>query len=63
MVKRMVTAPERGQREERNAHTDGAGLEASIHAEATQTGGPEKPEERLQPQLQPGRKLMPKPKP
>jgi len=39
MVKSMVTATERGQREERKADTDGPGLEVSIHAEAMQTGG------------------------
>jgi len=46
MVTRVVAATERGQREERKVATDGAGLEAAIHAEAMQTGGPEKPEER-----------------
>jgi hypothetical protein len=58
MVARVVAATEREQKEE-------VGLEASIHADLTQTGGPEKPEERQQ--LQPGRQLksvpMPKPKP
>jgi len=58
MVARVVAARERDQREE-------VGLEASIHADLTQTGGTEKPEERQQ--LQPGRQLksvpMPKPKP
>jgi hypothetical protein len=65
MVARAVAATERGQKEERRADTEGVGLEASIHADLTQTGGPEKPEERQQ--LQPGRQLksmpMPKPKP
>jgi hypothetical protein len=43
MVTKVVTATEGGQREreERKADTDGAGLEASIHPDATQTGGPE----------------------
>ena len=63
MVARAVAATERGQKEERRADTEGVGLEASIHADLTQTGGPEKPEERQQ--LQPGRQLksMPTPKP
>jgi len=65
MVARMVAATERDQREERKANTEGVGLGASIHADLTQTGGPEEPEERQQ--LQPGRQLesvpMPKPKP
>ena len=52
MVPRVLAATEGGQREreERKADTDGAGLEASIHSDATQTGGPEKPEERQQSQ-------------
>jgi hypothetical protein len=47
MVTKVATSTEEGQREreERKADTDGAGLEATIHANATQTGGPEKPEE------------------
>jgi hypothetical protein len=63
MVARAVAATERGQKEERRADTEGVGLEASIHADLTQTGGPEKTEERHQ--LQPGRQLksMPTPKP
>jgi outer membrane biosynthesis protein TonB len=63
MVTKVVTATEGGQRErqKRKADTDGAGLKASIHTDATQTGGPEKPEERHQ--SQPGRQLKPKPKP
>jgi len=52
VVTRVVAATHRGQIEERKADTDGAGLEASIHAETMQTGGPEKPEDRQQ--LQPG---------
>jgi hypothetical protein len=50
IVTRVVAATEGGQREERNADTEGARLEASIHADATETGGPEKPEERQQSQ-------------
>jgi hypothetical protein len=50
-----------GQREERNADTEGTGLEVTIYSHATQTGGLQKPEERQQPQ--PERLLMPKPKP
>jgi len=61
MVTRVVAATEGGQREERKADTDGAGLEASMHAETTQTGRPEKPEERQQ--SQPEKQLKPKPKP
>jgi len=63
MVARAVAATERGQKEDRRADTEGVGLEASIHADLTQTGGPEEPEERQQ--LQPGRQLksMPTPKP
>jgi len=63
MVTKVVTATEEGQREseEREADTDGAGLEASIPADAMQTVGPEPPEERQQ--SQPGRQLKPKPKP
>jgi len=53
MVKRVVAATERDQREGRKADTDGVGLEASIHADLTQTGGPKKQEERQQ--LQPGK--------
>jgi len=58
MVARVVAATERDRKEE-------IGLEASIHADLTQTGRPEKQEERQQ--LQPGRQLksvpMLKPKP
>jgi len=63
MVTMVVTATEGGQREseEWKADTDGAGLEASIHPDATQTGGPEKPEERQQSQR--GRQLKAKRKP
>jgi len=63
MVTKVVTATEGGQREreETKADTDGPSLEASMHADATQKGGPEKPEERQQ--SQPGRQLKPKPKP
>jgi len=46
MVTRVVAATEGGQREEKKADTNGAGLEASMHAETSQTGQPEKPEER-----------------
>ena len=62
MVAKAVAATERGQKEERRADTKGVGLEASIHPDLTQTGGPEQPEERQQ--LQPGRQLksMPTPK-
>jgi outer membrane biosynthesis protein TonB len=62
MVTRAVAATERGQKEERRADTSGVGLEASIHTDLTQTGGPGKPEECQQ--LQPGRHLksMPTPK-
>jgi len=38
MVTRVVAATEGGQREERKADTNGAGLEASMHAETSQTG-------------------------
>ena len=63
MVKRVVATTERGQREEMKADTEGVGLEASIPADLTQTGEPNKPEE-LQ-QLQPGQQLnsAPTPKP
>jgi len=63
IVARAVAATERGQKEEWRTDTEGVGLEASIHADLTQTGAPEKPEERQQ--LQPGRQLksMPTPKP
>jgi hypothetical protein len=63
MVARVVAATERDQKEERKADTEGVGPEASIHADLTQTGGPEEPEERQQ--LQPGRQLksVPMPKP
>ena len=58
MVARVVAATERDQKEE-------IGLEAPIHPDLTQTGGPEKPDEGQQ--LQPGRQLksvpMPKPNP
>jgi len=53
MVVRVVAATERSRREERKADTEGVGLVASIHADMTQTGGPNKPEERHQPE--PGR--------
>jgi len=61
MVTRVMAAKEGGQREERKADTDGAGLETSIHADATQIVGPGKPEERQQ--SQPGRQPKPKSKP
>jgi hypothetical protein len=65
MVARVVAATDHDQKEERKADTEGVGLEASIHADLTHSGGPEEPEERQQ--LQPGRQLksvpMPKPKP
>jgi hypothetical protein len=63
MVKRVVATTERGQREERKADTEGVSLEASIHADPTQTGEPKKPEEHQQ--LQPGGQLIsvPTPKP
>jgi hypothetical protein len=65
MVATVVAATKRDQKEERKADTEGVGLEASIHADLTQTGGPEEPEERQQ--LQPAMQLksvpMPKPKP
>jgi len=59
MVTKAVTATEGGQRqrEERKADTDGAGLEASIHADVTYIRRPEKPAERQQ--SQPGRQLKP----
>jgi len=53
MVARAAAATERCQKEERRADTEGVSLEALIHADRTQTGGPEKPGERKQ--LQPGR--------
>jgi len=46
MVTWVVATTKGGQREERKADTNSASLEASIHAEAMQTGGLEKPEER-----------------
>jgi hypothetical protein len=63
MVTKVVTATEGGQRarEEMKADTNGAGMEASIHPDATQTGGLVNPEKRQQSQL--GRQLKPKPKP
>jgi len=61
MVIRVVAATEQSQREERKANTEGVGLEASIHADVTQTGGPKELEERQQPQ--PGRQLKVKQKP
>jgi len=65
MVARAVAATERGQKMERRADTEGVRLDASIHEDLTQTGGPEEPEECQQ--LQPGRHLKPmrtpKPKP
>jgi len=63
MVARAVAATQRGQKEERRADTEGVGLDTSIHADLTQTNGPEEPEVRQQ--LQPGRlfKSMPTPKP
>jgi hypothetical protein len=50
-----VAATDRGQKKKRRADTKGVGLEALIHADLTQTGGPEKPEERQQ--LPPGSQL------
>jgi len=65
VVARAMAGIERDQKEERKADTEGVSLEASIHADLTQTGEPHEPEE-LQ-QLQLGRQLksvpMPKPKP
>ena len=63
MVARAVAATEQDHKEEGKVDTEGVGLVGSIHADLTQTGGPEKPEER--PQLQPGRQLksMPMAKP
>jgi len=63
MVTRVVTATEGGQREieVRKADTDGTGLEASIHADAMQTGRPEKTEEPVQ--SHPGWQLKANPKP
>jgi len=63
MVARTVAATERGQKEGKRADTEGVGLEASIHADLTQTGGPEEAEEHEQ--RQPGKQLksMPKPNP
>jgi hypothetical protein len=46
MVKRVVAATDRGQREKREADTEGVGLEASMHRDLTQTGELKKPEER-----------------
>jgi hypothetical protein len=65
MVKRVVAAIARDQREGRKADTKGVGLEASIHTDLTQTGGPKKPEERpqLQPEKQPKSVPVPMPKP
>jgi hypothetical protein len=65
MIKRVVATTEQGQREKRNADTNGVGLEASIQAALTLRCELEKSEERQQPQ--PGRqlkrKLTPKPNP
>jgi len=65
MVKRVVAPTGWDQREGRKANTEGVSLEASIHADLTQTGGPKKPEERqqLQPERKPKSVPMPKPKP
>jgi hypothetical protein len=65
MVARVVAATEHDQAEEREADTEGPGLEASIPADLTQKGRPEKPEEyqQLQPGRQPQSMPMPKPKP
>jgi len=65
MVAWAVAATQRDQEEERKVDTKGVSLEASIHANLTQTGGQGKPQKRQQLQL--GRQLkslpMPKPKP
>ena len=61
MVARAVAATEQGHKEERRTDTDDVGLEASIHADRTQTGGPGESEERQQ--LQPGKQLKPMPTP
>jgi len=61
MVTRVVATTEGGQREERKADTNGASLEASMHAETSQRGQPEEPEQRQQ--SQPRRQHEPKPKP
>jgi len=53
MVKRVVAATDRDQREGRKADIEGVSLDASIQSDLTQTGGPKKPEE-LQ-HLQPGK--------
>jgi len=46
MVVRVVAAMKRVHSEKRNADTGGGSLEAAIHADLTQTGGPKKPEKR-----------------
>jgi hypothetical protein len=51
MVARVVAATEWDRKEERKLDTEGVGLEASIQADLTQTGGPEVQKERQQ--LQP----------
>ena len=63
MVARVVAATGRDQKEERKADTEGVGLEASIHADLTQTGGPEEPDERQQLQAATQLKSVPIPKP
>ena len=55
MFAKAVTATELDQSEEMKADTEGDSLEASIHADPTQPGGPKKPAERQQ--LQSGRQL------
>jgi hypothetical protein len=69
MFARAVAATAWGQKEERRVGTEGVGLEASIHADLTQTGVQEEPEagQQLQPRRQlksmPTPKLKPKPNP
>jgi len=59
----VVASTERDQTNERKADTEGVSMEASIHAALTQTGGPEKPEERQQLQSRRQLKSVPMPKP
>ena len=55
VVIRVVAASERSLREEWKANTKGVGLEATIHTDLSQTGGPNQREEHQL--LQPGRQL------
>ena len=65
MVAIAVAATERDHKDERKADTKGVGLKDVINQDLTQTGGPEKPEERQQ--RPPGTQLtsmpIPQPKP